>query len=134
MEDPLSALHDRPHRYLLDSDSEDDETLAGPSRISKIQISTPSPPQITITGLQSAAAGPYEEVIVGVGQAGKYLARKLAVKPEVEVKLAEGGEVVGSGGMVGGRLVLQVDEDTIGSVGLDAAGSSLIKNIKTRSW
>lgn len=134
MEDPLSALHDRPHRYLLDSDSEDDETLAGPSRISKIQISTPSPPQITITGLQSAAEGPYEEVIIGVGQAGKYLTRKLGVKPEVQVKFAEGGEVVGSGGVMGGRLVLQVDEDSIGSVGLHAAASRLVKDIKTKSW
>jgi hypothetical protein len=126
MEDPSSTIHDRPYRYLLDSDSEDELEVpeSGPSssRLSKIKITQA---EVSLTG----AEGSYEEVIIGVGQAGKYLFRKLGVEGRVEAKLGE--EVVGSGGAIGGRLVLSVDED-VGD--LHALAKGLLSKVKTKSW
>jgi len=132
MEDPLSSVHDRPHRYLLDSDSEDEEgqgiyyTESGPSssRLSKIKISTASPEPITISGTHES----YDEIILGIGQAGKYLLRKLGGEV-VEVKV--GDEVVGSGGVEGGRLVLWVDDGLVGDI--HSLAEDLLK-LQTRSW
>jgi hypothetical protein len=60
---------------------------------------------------------------------GKYLLRKLGVEGRVEAKLGE--EVVGSGGAIGGRLVLSVDED-VGD--LHALAKGLLSKVKTKSW
>jgi len=126
MEDPSSTIHDRPYRYLLDSDSEDELEVpeSGPSssRLSKIKITQV---EVSLTG----AEGSYEEVIIGVGQAGKYLLRKLGVEGKVEVKLGE--EVVGSGGVIGGRLVLSVVED-VGD--LHSLAKGLLSKVQTKSW
>jgi hypothetical protein len=88
MEDPLSAVHDRPHRYLLDSDSEDEEgqglyspSASGPSRISKLHISSPPSAQVSIS-----SNGPFEEVVLGIGQAGKYICRKFGADGKVVIK------------------------------------------------
>jgi hypothetical protein len=131
MEDPLSAVHDRPHRYLLDSDSEDEEgqglyspSASGPSRISKLHISSPPPAQVLIS-----SNGPYEEVVLGIGQAGKYLSRKFGKDGKVVVKV--GDEVVGSGGAVGGRLVLAINDELVED--LHSLAASLLK-VETKSW
>jgi hypothetical protein len=131
MEDPLSAVHDRPHRYLLDSDSEDEEgqgiyspSSSGPSRISKIQISSPSPPQISISTNKS-----YEEVILGIGQSGRYLSRKFAVDGSVEITVD--GKVVGIGGVVAGRLILGVDDELVED--LHSLAGALL-GVGTMSW
>jgi hypothetical protein len=131
MEDPLSAVHDRPHRYLLDSDSEDEEgqglyspSASGPSRISKLHISSPPSAQVSIS-----LNGPFEEVILGIGQAGKYLCRKFGADGKVVIKV--GDEVVGSGGAVGGRLVLGINDEQVEDS--HSLASSLLK-VETRSW
>ena len=131
MEDPLSAVHDRPHRYLLDSDSEDEEgqgiyspSTSGPSRLSNLHITSPASAPVTIS-----SPGPFEEVILGIGQAGKYLSRKFGADGKVEVKVGE--EVVGTGGVVGGRLVLGVDDEQVED--LHSLATSLL-NVKTKYW
>jgi hypothetical protein len=131
MEDPLSAVHDRPHRYLLDSDSEDEEgqglyspSASGPSRISKLHISSPPSAQVSIS-----SNGPFEEVILGIGQAGKYLSRKFGTDGKVVVKV--GDEVVGSGGALGGRLVLAINDEMVED--LYSLATSLL-NVETKSW
>ena len=131
MEDPLSAVHDRPHRYLLDSDSEDEEgqgiyspSTSGPSRLSNLHITCPASPPVFIS-----SPGPFEEVILGIGQAGKYLSRKFGADGKVDVKVGE--EVVGTGGVVGGRLVLGVDDEQVED--LHSLATSLL-NVKTKSW
>jgi hypothetical protein len=131
MEDPLSSVHDRPHRYLLDSDSEDEEgqglyapSESGPSRLSKIKISNAPTAKVSIT-----ATGSYEEVVLGIGQAGKYISRKFGGAGDVEVKV--GDEVVGKGGVVGGRLILGVDDESVED--LHALAGELLK-VETKSW
>ena len=131
MEDPLSAVHDRPHRYLLDSDSEDEEgqglyspSASGPSRISKLHISSPPSANVSIS-----SNGSYEEVILGIGQAGKYICRKFGADGKVMVKV--GDEVVGIGGAVGGRLVLGINDEMVED--LHSLATSLLK-VETKSW
>jgi hypothetical protein len=131
MEDPLSAVHDRPHRYLLDSDSEDEEgqglyppSESGPSRLSKIKISNAPTAKVSIS-----TNGAYEEVVLGIGQAGKYISRKFGGGADVEVKV--GDEVVGKGGVVGGRLILGVNDESVED--LHALAGGLLK-VETKSW
>jgi hypothetical protein len=131
MEDPLSSVHDRPHRYLLDSDSEDEEgqgiyssTSSGPSRLSKLHITPASSAQVSISN-----TGPVEEVILGNGQAGKYLCRKFGADGAVTVNV--GDEVVGSGGNVGGRLVLGINDEMVED--LHSLAASLFE-VETKSW
>lgn len=125
MEDPASTVHDRPYRYLLDSESEDEYPDSGPStsRLSKIQITQPL--DVSISGAEDS----YDEVILGAGQAGKYLVRKLGVQGNAQVKVA--GEVIGSGGVVDGRLVLGVNED-IGD--LHSLAKGLLDKVRAGSW
>lgn len=131
MEDPLSAVHDRPHRYLLDSDSEDEEgqgiyspSTSGPSRISKLHISSSSPAKVSISN-----SGSYEEVVIGIGQAGKYLCRKFGMDSSVKVKVGE--EVVGTGGDNGGRLILALNDELVED--LHSLAGALI-GVQTKSW
>jgi len=131
MEDPLSAVHDRPHRYLLDSDSEDEEgqglyspSTSGPSRISKLQISSPASAQVSIS-----SNGPYEEVILGIGQAGEYLCRKFGADGKVVIKV--GDEVVGTGGVVGGRLVLGINDELVED---HHSLATALLELETESW
>lgn len=131
MEDPLSAVHDRPHRYLLDSDSEDEEgqglyspSASGPSRMSKLHISSRPSANVSIS-----SSGPYEEIILGIGQAGKYLCRKFGADGKVVIKV--GDEVIGTGGAVGGRLVLGINDEVVED--LHSLATSLLK-VETKSW
>jgi len=131
MEDPLSSVHDRPHRYLLDSDSDDEEgqglyppSESGPSRLSKVKISNGPAPEVSIS-----TTGPYEELVLGIGQAGKYISRKFGGEGDIEVKV--GDEVVGRGGVVGGRLILGVNEKSVDD--LHAVAGELLK-VETESW
>jgi len=66
---------------------------------------------------------------LGIGQAGKYLSRKFGADGKVDVKVGE--EVVGTGGVVGGRLVLGVDDEQVED--LHSLATSLL-NVKTKYW
>lgn len=123
MEDPLSSLHDRPHRYLLESDSSDEEgqglyggigpeSASGPSTKPKIRTTSSDTVVITINGDEGRWATA-TEILVGLGQAGRFLSRKFGLKgtPDVEVKM--GSVVVGSGWTLGTRLVLALDDQQV---------------------
>lgn len=117
MEDPLSPLHDRPHRYLLESDSSDEEgqgvygaSGSGPST-SKPKIQTSAPYTVEDIEISGDSWDTYEEVILGVGQAGRYLHRKLlGARVNSTFVVKSRGEALGSGFELGGRLLLCIDE------------------------
>ena len=113
MNDPLSPFNVPPPRYLLESDSSDEEGQgiygAGSSKPRRPAVS----PSITVehaVQADSGEAGEVREVVLGVGQAGKYLLRKFLASsgtPALVVRLDS--TVVGRGYKVGGALVLSVD-------------------------
>lgn len=135
MEDPLSAVHDRPHRYLLESDSSDEEgqglytvTESGPSK-SKSTLKPLTSSDIEISGPWEA----YDEVILGVGQAGRYLIKSFGVVGKGDVQIKAGGTVLGSGWAAGKRLLLSVDEGGM-EESLHSIAQALIDKAGQKSW
>lgn len=105
MNDPTATLFAPVPRYLLESDSEDESEItsgAGPSR-PKIQVQAQP---YFIRGLDDRS---FDQVIIGVGQAGRYLSRKLGPSSS-SIKVERGDEVVGEGSVMEGVLSLSVKE------------------------
>lgn len=136
MEDPLSAVHDRPHRYLLESDSSDEEgqglytvTESGPSK-SKSNSNPLSSGDIEITGSWES----YDEVVLGAGQAGRYLAKSFGVAVKKgDVEINAGGTVLGSGWTVGKRLLLSLDEGGL-EQSLHSISQALVNKAGGKPW
>ena len=110
MNDPSSSARGSAHRYLLESDSEDDQedqgyftSKAGPSR-PKLQVESQPFVLRHVNPNQQ-----YDQVVIGVGQSGRYLERKLGVK-QSSVTILQGENSVGSGFDTGSTLVLSVNE------------------------
>ncbi|WWD19556.1 hypothetical protein CI109_104017 [Kwoniella shandongensis] len=133
MNDPLSPLTVPPPRYLLESDSSDEEGQgAYPSTsTSRGSKSQPLPPQISII---LPEAGEVEELVIGLGQAGRYITRSSGkVEPEGEVRVD--GRVVGRG-LKGeeGVLVLGLDESELGYEAIWELAEKLIDKVKAKRW
>ena len=136
MEDPLSAVHDRPHRYLLESDSSDEEGQglyttheSGPSK-------SKSPTALSVNEIEFTGSwDAYDEVILGVAQAGRYLSKTFsgskAGKGDVEIKA--GGTALGNGRGVGKRLLLAVDEQGL-ETSLHTIARALVNKAGGKSW
>lgn len=92
--------------------------------MSKLHISSRPSANVSIS-----SSGPYEEIILGIGQAGKYLCRKFGADGKVVIKV--GDEVIGTGGAVGGRLVLGINDEVVED--LHSLATSLLK-VETKSW
>lgn len=76
MNDPISPLTAKPPRYLLESDSSDEE---GQGAYASSSRTKPPVAQPTISWDPSdgdAHGQEVDEVVIGVGQAGKYIAKK----------------------------------------------------------
>jgi hypothetical protein len=137
MNDPVSsALQAPPPRYLLESDSSDEEGqgeyAASSSRRTKRPAVTPN---ITGEWVDTAKAG-VKEVIIGLGQAGRYLRRKIGTKKGGQIKPAvrvlAGQEELGLGTVHDGVLVLALD-DAEGEESWSIA-RELCKIIKGDKW
>ena len=138
MNDPLSPFDVPPPRYLLESDSSDEEGQgiygAGSSKPRRPAVS----PSITVEHAVQAdlgGAGEVREVVLGVGQAGKYLLRKFLASSSTPATLVVrlDSTVVGRGYKVGGALVLSVDaklEDGI----LHDLSRKLLEAYPTATW
>lgn len=108
MNDPTTSLNAPPPRYLLESDSEDEEGQgiypgSGPSR-PRIRV-TRQPVAVHWDGQKKS----YDNVVIGVGQTGKYLLRKTGAQ-EDKMRIQRGGEVLGQGFEIGSGLLLHVME------------------------
>jgi len=132
MDDPTISLNAPPPRYLLESDSEDEEgqgvygsSGSGPSR-PKIRL-----PKETVSVQWTDSKEDYSHIILGVGQAGAWIRRKVG-NGEGVLKVQRGEEALGMGTQVEGVLVVDVkdvDNESVWDVAESLRGS-----INARQW
>lgn len=158
MDDPLSPLHDRPPRYLLESDSSDEEGQGIYPGSSSTPSGSSSRPKSNSRGIKPAPKASLEwkkkdqehveRVVLGVGQAGKYLLRKMGFSPsaaarakksareevdaDLEVKLA--GRIIGQGWLRDGTLILGVMEGMEEQDVLYGLANELISGLPAKFW
>lgn len=136
MNDPLASFTAPPPRYLLESDSSDEEgqglypILGQPSRPPRAPV---VPHHYTV---HPAGTQTYESVIVGIGQAGRYAARCLGIdsRRPGEVRLLDGDALVGQGYEVDGRLFMMLDETGPSGDGAHELSESLLSSLKAKRW
>lgn len=138
MEDPLSAVHDRPHRYLLESDSSDEEGqgLYGSNDSGPSKLKPTSTPVLSVQDIEINDNGPWDtcdEILLGVGQAGRYLVKTLGGGQKADVEIRAGDSPLGSGWMVGKRLVLSMDDGGLDS-SLHAVAQALVNKAGNKPW
>lgn len=148
MDDPLSSLHDRPPRYLLESDSSDEEGQgiypgAGPSR-TKPKIALPEQDISVSMNWSKSTRSDIQSVVLGVGQTGKYLMRKTGLEvrgkgristgDKGDLQILMGGREVGRGYVRDGSLLLAMTEGLDEQSGLYRLAEGLIKELSTTSW
>ncbi|WWC91654.1 uncharacterized protein L201_006600 [Kwoniella dendrophila CBS 6074] len=132
MNDPLSALTAPPPRYLLESDSSDEEgqgTYAGSSK-PKIRLQNEIDVQLTGFGEQEEA----EEVIIGIGQSGRYISRSIQGEQSGSIKI--GARNIGSIFNVRGgksRLILVEEGDLNGEESWQVV-KALMNQVKAKKW
>jgi hypothetical protein len=112
MNDPGSAISAPPPRYLLESDSSDEEGQGEYAASSSRRAAARSKPSIStkIVWVSGGNKGDGNEVVIGLGQAGRYLRRKVGGGSEVVVRVLMGDGEVGSGLIVDGVLVLGMED------------------------
>ena len=142
MNDPLSSLTVPPPRYLLESDSSDEEGQGLYSSSSTRPRKSPPVPSVSIQWEDASAQGSSTsnagEILVGVGQAGRYLTRKTGLRgkrPELRVEVSEGGKkrTVGEGWRLGSEWLLAVREEWSHQVVWKVA-EALMSSMKARRW
>lgn len=110
MNDPSAAFNAPPPRYLLESDSSDEEGQGGyageAERRHKSRAQSPTP-AARIIGFSSKA---FSEAIIGVGQAGRYMYRKFGLPTTGGAEIQIGDRVIGRATEVGGAVVVCVEE------------------------
>ncbi|WWD03534.1 hypothetical protein V865_001587 [Kwoniella europaea PYCC6329] len=133
MNDPLSPLTVPPPRYLLESDSSDEEgqgsypaTAPGPSTKPKIRINDGI--QVDITGLKDEV----DEVVVGLGQAGRYILKGVQGEKIGGIKI--GSKNVGGVTKVGKNTVVSIEEGELGGDECWEVVKSLVGKVKAKKW
>lgn len=130
MDDPATALNIPPPRYLLESDSEDEEGEglygAGVSQRPKISV---EPLPVSVRWTDEARA--YEHVIVAVGQASRYLKRKIGGSYGV-LTITRGEDLMGEGIEVEETLVVSVTEEE--GEGVWELARAIKEAVKSESW
>lgn len=129
MLDPVSSLSAPPPRYLLESDSSDEEGQGVyPSGQRKRATTTPA---VSVKWLDEAV--PATSVVVGLGQAGKYLARRANARMAV-LSVDVDGHTVGTGFSLGDDLLVQLaDSDEKGEAACGVV-EQLTKLVSAQSW
>lgn len=141
MFDPTSPLTAPPPRYLLESDSSDEEGQgAYPStshrrapvehRVSVRLLAPSSDPLAEPSPAASSSAALSGACVIGIGQAGKYLLRRARGQPVLEVVVD--GKRQGTGVAIDGGLVVAVQD------GAPEAAYEIVKQladvVKASSW
>lgn len=133
MNDPGSAILAPPPRYLLESDSSDEEgqgeyAASSSRRITQIRTA----PQVKLDyGSKSAPSG-IHDVVIGIGLTGRYLKRKSCGKGEAVLRVLVDEEEVGSGWIVDESFLL-VLEDHEGEVAWKVA-EKVMESLKDVKW
>ncbi|KAK4685417.1 hypothetical protein P7C73_g4731, partial [Tremellales sp. Uapishka_1] len=113
-QDPTNPLSVPPPRYLLESDSSDEEGAgvypsAGPSKANKVAPAQ----QVTISHIIPVKK--YSHVIIGVGQAGRYAARKAGINLRdgdgVCCEISLGDRTLGRGHLATDTLLIVVEDE-----------------------
>jgi hypothetical protein len=132
MDDPTISLNAPPPRYLLESDSEDEEgqgiygsSGSGPSR-PKIRVA-----QYPVTVQWTDSKVDFDHVVLGVGQAGAWLRRKVG-NGEGVVKVQRGEEGLGMGMQVERVLVVEIKD--VDNEGVWEVAESLRESINAKQW
>jgi hypothetical protein len=128
MEDPLSPLTAPPPRYLVESDSSDEE---GQGQYPGSSSRRTKPVETHHLVLNVSVSEEYDNALIGVGQAGKYLAR-LHGESESGLCLECSGKVIGRGRIAGRDLLVGVEEVDAG-LSWEVA-RKMISGIKPRRW
>ncbi|WWC64654.1 uncharacterized protein I303_107265 [Kwoniella dejecticola CBS 10117] len=141
MNDPLSPLTAPPPRYLLESDSSDEEgqgtyptyEQSGPSK-PKIRLNNES--QVSIEGVDKVTN--LEEVVIGIGQAGKYVS-KLAESQGQGLRIGNvkiGSKNIGGvlQGTTDGHKIISLEEGELSHEESWEVVKVLIDTIKARKW
>jgi hypothetical protein len=129
MIDPLSTIAAPPPRYLLESDSSDEEGQGAYAGGSVPKIRTAAP-EISVRWTD-AVPGSLTGAVVGVGQAGKYLARRAGARMALLV-VEIGGTTVGTGFAFGEDGILVVLEEM--EKGAFEVVETLVGAVKAESW
>lgn len=137
MNDPVSSISAPPPRYLLESDSSDEEgqgyyagAAGGPS--SRPKIRQTSSADISVESVSASSS--YNSVIVGTGQAGRYIAKKAGHRHEdstIKVKSSNG--LLGQGWELSdNELLLALDD--VENENVWTVSKALLEKIKASSW
>ncbi|KIR34029.1 hypothetical protein I352_03260 [Cryptococcus deuterogattii MMRL2647] len=140
MNDHFAALNAPPPRYLLESDSSDEEGQGAypGSSTPKPKISIDTPP-VEVFFTRGTGNEGVKDLVVGLGQAGKYLKKDLGVggcaAGQQEVgKVVVGGRQVGQGWKVGEGMVFSINEGDLSHETIWEISQKLLANIKAQSW
>ena len=137
MNDPVASISAPPPRYLLESDSSDEEgqgyyagAAGGPSSRPKIRQTTSA--DISIEGIPASRS--YDCVVVGTSQAGRYIAKKAGKgheDPTIKVKSSNG--LLGRGWELNYKEVLLALDD-VENEDVWTVSKALLEKIKASSW
>ncbi|ODN95168.1 hypothetical protein L198_04555 [Cryptococcus wingfieldii CBS 7118] len=133
MNDPLSALSAPPPRYLLESDSSDEEGQgaypgSAPASRPKIQLDQP-PATVTLP-----TGGTVEGTVVATGQAGRFLLKHLPAPTGSEGVIKIGDEKVGVIRAFEKELVVLVDDGDLSHESVWAIAKKLVEDIQSPQW
>jgi hypothetical protein len=110
MNDPGSALQAPPPRYLLESDSSDEEGQGEYADSSSRRRTQPQPvAEARIEWTIERARDNVSEMVIGIGQAGRYLKRKMGQGADA-MKVLHGSAQVGTGSLKEGCLLVLLDD------------------------
>ncbi len=130
MNDPLSSLQAPPPRYLLESDSSDEEGQGAYPSTSR-KSSRPAPTYDISVNFDDDVDN-LECLVIGVGQAGRYFAQVVGVGKRIG-ELKNGDEAVGLAYKKEGFSIMVVEESHSGEAAF-AFADKLIQSVKARSW
>ena len=138
MNDPLSPLTVPPPRYLLESDSSDEEGQGSYSYSRRDRKSKITQPLGVALQWLDGTSGPFDTVLLGVGQVGSYLGRKLALSSKdsgagMTLGITLGDVQMCRGWKFGGDLFIGVEDMEGTSAGVWEVARAL-SGIKASRW
>ncbi|WVQ84310.1 hypothetical protein IAT38_006462 [Cryptococcus sp. DSM 104549] len=129
--DPLSPLTAPPPRYLLESDSSDEEGQGAypgaPSR-PKLHLASPS------ISFRSSLSSDLPHVLLAIGQAGKYILKHVGSNGEVVGEVQVEGKTAGRVVKAGEEVVLVLDENEVPNEAAWGVVEKITEGLKARSW
>lgn len=140
MNDPTSSFYAPPPRYLLESDSSDEEgqggypggsagAKAGPSGSKR---ETASPKLASVVGLPGGAV--YAEAVMAVGQSGRFLSRKAGNVGKQIARVVVGDDTVGKVIELGTDRVVLVALDDVDGEEAWSLAKALVISIDAKRW